>query len=110
MYAKIESEMIEMEKKYSNSNKKKYYPKKKRDYSKQGQGKKSHKGFEGFLGNNLVDDMKFGSKGQTVSGYVQREVEIRDSNGNVQVARETQFFNSGNGYKLNIGGCSNEDY
>ena len=40
--------------------------------------------------------MKFGSKNQELSGYVKREIVIIDKDGNKQIAREKQFFNSGN--------------
>ena len=38
--------------------------------------------------------MKFGGEDHELSGYVKREVYIRDKYGNVQRANEAQFFNS----------------
>ena len=43
---------------------------------------------------NLANNMNFGSKGNDLSGYVKREVIMVDSQGNKQMAREVQFFNS----------------
>jgi len=40
--------------------------------------------------------MNFGSNNQEISGYVKREIVIIDRDGNKQIAREKQFFNSGN--------------
>lgn len=44
--------------------------------------------------NNLSNDMRFGGKGNDVSGYVKREIIMEDSKGNKKMAREVQFFNS----------------
>ena len=44
--------------------------------------------------NNLSNDMRFGRKGNDISGYVKREILIEDSKGNKKMAREIQFFNS----------------
>lgn len=44
--------------------------------------------------NNLSNDMRFGRKGNDISGYVKREILIEDSKGNKKMAREVQFFNS----------------
>ena len=43
---------------------------------------------------NLANSKNFGSKGHDLSGYVKREVVMVDSQGNKQMAREVQFFNS----------------
>ncbi|MCF7930467.1 MAG: hypothetical protein K9L02_03035 [Acholeplasmataceae bacterium] len=59
------------------------------DYSKN-QPKVSPSFFQG----NLVKDMKFGGKGHDLSGYVQRTLVVKDRYGNVQIAKEKQFFNS----------------
>ena len=45
--------------------------------------------------NNLANNMNFGGVGHDTSGFVKREMVIIDSNGNKQIAREVQFFNSG---------------
>lgn len=63
---------------------------------------------EGFFGNNLVKNMRFGSKGDTISGYIHREVRLRDNKGNEQIVSEDQFFNSGSGYKVRINDNSSE--
>ena len=46
--------------------------------------------------------MKFGNPGDTLSGYVQREVVFIDRQGNKQIARERQFFNSGKNIRVRI--------
>ena len=49
-----------------------------------------------FFQGNLASNMNFGSNNQEISGYVKREIVIIDRDGNKQIAREKQFFNSGN--------------
>ena len=49
-----------------------------------------------FFQGNLANNMNFGNKNHEISGYVKREIVIIDRNGNKQIAREKQFFNSGN--------------
>lgn len=49
---------------------------------------------------NIVDNMNFGHKDDELSGYVKREIIVQDCNGNKQIAREVQFYNSGK--KLNV--------
>lgn len=44
---------------------------------------------------NIVNGMKFGNPGDMLSGFVQREIIYIDRNGNKQIAKEKQFFNSG---------------
>lgn len=52
---------------------------------------------------NLVQNMRFGGKDHDLSGYVQRTLVMKDRHGNVQVAKEKQFFNSTkNGMRLRI--------
>jgi hypothetical protein len=80
----------------------KMYPSKKPYYSKhhvpgrsnvarpQHYGGNSRPVFQG----NLVSGMNFGSRGHELSGYVKREVYAKDSHGNIQHAKETQFYNS----------------
>ena len=53
-------------------------------------------GLNGFFNGNLAQNMKFGAKDHELSGFVRREVFIRDQYGNTQRMREQQFFNSGN--------------
>lgn len=56
-----------------------------------------------FFQGNLVQNMQFGGKNHNLSGYVQRTVFIKDQYGNVQMAREKQFFNSSkNGMHINV--------
>ena len=77
-----------------NYKKKKYYPKKHNG----NQYPKKHSNppniFGGFFNGNLANGMNFGGKDHDLSGYVKREVFVKDQYGNVQKARETQFFNS----------------
>lgn len=57
----------------------------------------------GYFQGNLVQNMKFGGKDHDLSGYVQRTLVIKDSHGNVQIAKEKQFFNSSkNGFRVRI--------
>ena len=52
---------------------------------------------------NLVQNMRFGGKDHDLSGYVQRTVVMKDRYGNIQVAKEKQFFNSAkNGLTVRI--------
>ena len=44
--------------------------------------------------NNLATNMNFGGKDHDLSGYVKREIVMVDAQGNKQMAREIQFFNS----------------
>lgn len=43
---------------------------------------------------NVMDSTHIDTRNKDVTGYVKREVYMRDSNGNVQVAREVQVLNS----------------
>ena len=52
---------------------------------------------------NIVNGMKFGNPGDMLSGYVQREIVMIDRQGNKQIARERQFFNSGKSINVQIG-------
>lgn len=51
---------------------------------------------------NIVNGMKFGNPGDMLSGFVQREVIMIDRQGNKQIARERQFFNSGKNIRVRI--------
>lgn len=56
-----------------------------------------------FFQGNLVQNMKFGGKDHDLSGYVERQVVMKDKHGNVQIAREKQFFNaSKNGMHVRV--------
>lgn len=52
---------------------------------------------------NIVNGMRFGNPGDMLSGYVQRELVYVDRNGNKQIARERQFFNSGKSINVEVG-------
>lgn len=55
---------------------------------------------------NLVQNMRFGGKNHDLSGFVQRTVVMKDRFGNIQIAKEKQFFNSAkNGMRVRV----NED-
>lgn len=95
-------------------NKKNYYPTKKKYYPKKKNTSKNNTNKNtinpnSFLGQNIANNMRFGNPGDTISGYVKREVVIKDGRGNMQIAREQQFFNSGKGYKMRINGNSNDN-
>jgi len=56
-----------------------------------------------FFQGNLVQNMRFGGKDHNLSGYVQRTVVIKDRHGNIQIAKEKQFFNSSkNGMRIMV--------
>ena len=57
---------------------------------------------QGFFNGNLATDMKFGSPGDHLSGYVHRKIRIKDRHGNETVASERQFFNSGKDFNIKI--------
>jgi hypothetical protein len=57
---------------------------------------------QGFFNGNLASNMKFGSPGDHLSGYVRREIVIKDRHGNETRASERQFFNSGKDYNIKI--------
>ena len=44
---------------------------------------------------NLVNTTTFGKNAREISGYVHREVIIKDRHGNQKIMREKQFFNAG---------------
>jgi len=74
--------------------KKKYYPAKRSNHYYPKQQNKPPTMFGGFFNGNLANNMRFGRNGDELSGYVKREIYMRDQQGNVQRAKETQFFNS----------------
>ena len=47
-----------------------------------------------FFQGNLAQNMRFGGKDHDLSGFVQRTVVMKDRFGNIQIAKERQFFNS----------------
>jgi hypothetical protein len=56
-----------------------------------------------FFEGNLVQNMRFGGKDHDLSGFVQRTIVMKDKFGNIQIAKEKQFFNSSkNGHNLRI--------
>jgi len=57
---------------------------------------------QGFFNGNLAQNMKFGAPGDHLSGYVRREIVIKDRFGNETRACERQFFNSGKDYNIKI--------
>ena len=75
-------------------NKKKYYP-------KQNHVQQQHLS-KGFFNGNLAKDMKFGAPGDNLSGYVKREIRMKDRFGNETIASEQQFFNSGANLEIEI--------
>lgn len=85
---------------YSNNRGKKHYPVKKKYYPKS--KNVGSKPFSSLLGNNMVDNMRFGTKGHDLSGYIKREIIIKDRYGNTQIAREQQFFNSAEDLNVKI--------
>ncbi len=64
---------------------------------------------QGFFSGNLAPNMKFGSPGSEVSGYVKRKVTMKDAQGNETSASEIQFFNSGKRIKVNVNGNESEN-
>lgn len=56
-----------------------------------------------FFQGNLVQNMRFGGKDHNLSGYVQRTVVIKNRHGDIQIAKEKQFFNSSkNGMRIMV--------
>lgn len=43
---------------------------------------------------NMMNGNNLHTKGKDVTGYIRREVYIKDKEGNIKVARETQLINS----------------
>ena len=62
--------------------------------------------FEQLFSGNIAN-MNFDNPNHDLSGYVYREVYMKDSQGNVQSAKEKQFFNSSKEHRhIHVG----EDY
>ena len=56
-----------------------------------------------FFQGNLAQNMRFGGKDHNLSGFVQRTVVMKDRFGNIQIAKEKQFFNSNkNGFRVRV--------
>ncbi len=56
-----------------------------------------------FFQGNLAQNMRFGGRDHNLSGYVERTVVLKDKYGNLQVAKERQFFNSSkNGMRVRV--------
>lgn len=56
-----------------------------------------------FFQGNLAQNMRFGGRNHDLSGYVQRTVVMKDRFGNVQIAKEKQFFTSSkDGHNLRV--------
>ncbi len=53
-----------------------------------------HRNNQGLFQGNLANSMHFGGKDHELSGYIQRTLVMKDRNGNIQIAKEKQFFNS----------------
>jgi hypothetical protein len=52
---------------------------------------------------NIANNMNFGGQGHDLSGYVQRTLVMKDRHGNIQIAKEKQFFNSSkNGMRVRV--------
>jgi hypothetical protein len=63
-------------------------------------------GFPQIFNGNIAN-LNFDNPNHDLSGYVYREVYIKDSQGNVQSAKEKQFFNSSKEHRhIHVG----EDY
>lgn len=70
--------------------KKKYYPKKQHNTKPTNPANF----LAGFFNTNKDIGMNFGDDNHEKSGYIKREIIIKDRYGNTQIAREKQFFNS----------------
>ena len=58
---------------------------------------------QNFFQGNIANNMNFGGQGHDLSGYVQRTLVMKDRHGNVQIAKEKQFFNSSkNGMSIRV--------
>lgn len=92
------------EKQYQLSKTQKYQPVSRKKYSPTKHQTKQISPVNGrFFQGNLVQNMRFGGKDHDLSGFVQRTVVMKDRFGNVQIAKENQFFNSSkNGMRVRI--------
>lgn len=62
---------------------------------------------ENLFNGNVVANLRFDNPNHDLSGYVYREVYIKDAYGNIQSAKEKQFFNSSKEHReIHVG----EDY
>ena len=81
----------------------KYYPKKRNSHQRSVQHRRKHYhnrslqpsgNMNTFFNGNLARNMRFGVPNNQLSGYVKRELSIKDRDGNETKASEEQFFNS----------------
>lgn len=71
-----------------------YYPVKNRKYPPKQYTPERPVIHGNFFQGNLAENMRFGGKDHDLSGFVQRTVVMKDRFGNIQIAKEKQFFNS----------------
>lgn len=98
------------EKQYQLSKTQKYHPVSRKRYSPNKQQLNHNSPVNGrFFQGNIAQNMRFGGKNHDLSGFVQRTVVMKDRYGNVQIAKEQQFFNSSkNGMRVRIGNNEKE--
>lgn len=95
---------LNKEKQYQLSKTHKYHPVSRKRHSPNKQQLNHNSPVNGsFFHGNLAQNMRFGGKDHDLSGFVQRTVVMKDRIGNVQIAKEQQFFNSSkNGMRVRI--------
>ncbi|BCR35190.1 hypothetical protein [Mariniplasma anaerobium] len=79
---------------YAVANKKQYHPKNKQSNKRYHHPQKRGSEINQLFKGNIVNNMRFGNRDHDLSGYVERTLVVKDRQGNVQVAKEKQFFNS----------------
>jgi hypothetical protein len=87
-----------------------YHPVSKKRYPPKRHHQSPQVSSRGIFQGNLVNGMRFGGKDHDLSGYVLRTVVMKDRYGNIQIAKEKQFFNSSkNGMRIRINDQSKKD-
>lgn len=85
---------MKKQKQYQPAKTNQYYPVKNRKYPPTQNTPERPVIHGNFFQGNLAQNMRFGGKDNDLSGFVQRTVVMKDRFGNIQIAKEKQFFNS----------------
>jgi hypothetical protein len=94
---------LKKQRQYQVANRAHYHPVQKRKYPPKQHTSTGAVIHGNFFQGNLAQNMRFGGKDHDLSGFVQRTVVMKDRFGNIQIAKEKQFFNSSkNAMRLRI--------
>lgn len=94
---------MKKQRQYQVANRAQYHPAQKRKYPPKQHTPERPVIHGNFFQGNLAQNMRFGGKDHDLSGFVQRTVVMKDRFGNIQIAKEKQFFNSSkNAMRLSI--------